>query len=82
MPEIEHLHLNFQLLNNTRSDSIFLRKAINYNVVKNIMLNRFVHLNGMIKKDWMNLSIESYKIKCKLLFLSVNSDANHTTEHL
>ena len=31
--------------------------------------NRFHDLNNMIDKQWLNLSLETYKIKCKALFL-------------
>ena len=30
---------------------------------------RFFYLNGKIELDWLNLSYNSYKIKCKNLFL-------------
>ena len=69
VPENEHLHMNFQLLNNTRSSTISFRRSQNYGVGKNILLNRFVHLNNMIEKGWLSLSLETYKIKCKEKFL-------------
>ena len=37
---------------------------------KNTMTNRLNLLNNKITYDWLNLSIETYKIKCKELFLS------------
>ena len=35
----------------------------------NILLNRLHILNNKIEKSWLNLSLESYKVKCKELFL-------------
>ena len=49
----------------------FLRQ--NYDTGKNILLNRFVHLNGKIEKSWLDLSLNSFKIRCKQLFLQSNS---------
>ena len=34
----------------------------------NILLNRLSHLNNKIEKFWLNLNINSFKIKCKKLF--------------
>ena len=36
----------------------------------NILVNRLTCINGLIKYDCMNLTMESYKIKCKTLFLT------------
>jgi hypothetical protein len=69
VPDLEHFHLNFQLLDNQRSNKLFFRKSINHEVGNNILLNRFVHLNNKIEKDWLNLSFLAYKIKCKVLLL-------------
>ena len=68
-PETEFVNLNFQLNQNPRLNhaNFFLRQ--NYDIGKNILLNRFVHLNGKIEKSWLNQCIETFKIKCKLLFL-------------
>ena len=48
---------------------IKFNKIQRHNVGKNILLNRFHDLNNLIFKQWMNLSLETYKIKCKALFL-------------
>ena len=44
---------------------------IQYEAGKNILLNRFAELNNKIDKSWLNLSLETYKVKCKSLFLGV-----------
>ena len=36
---------------------------------KNILLNRLHAINNKVEKHWINLSIDSYKVKCKELFL-------------
>ena len=69
IPELEHLHLNFQLVNNDRKIFLEFKKSLNFGVGKNILLNRFTHLNNLIEKDWLNLSFDSYKVKCKTIFL-------------
>ena len=43
-------------------------KRQNYDVGKNILLNRMHSLNNMIDKSWLNLSLDSFKVKCKNLF--------------
>ena len=68
-PEDEFLQLNFQLCDNQRSTKLVFIKRQNYEVGSNILLNRLHSLNNLIEKDWMDLSYNSYKIKCKELFL-------------
>ena len=47
---------------------------MNYDVGKNILLNRFCDLNDLIDKKWIELSMETFKIKCKDLFLKTTND--------
>ena len=72
--ENEFVHLNFQLYENERYTTLKFIKNQNYDIGKNILLNRFCDLNDLIDKMWMNLSLETYKIKCKALFLGTNND--------
>ena len=44
----------------------------NYESGKNILLNRFAHLNDKIEKSWLEQSMNTFKIKCKQLFLQTN----------
>jgi hypothetical protein len=69
VPHPEHFHLNFQLADNERCDCLVFVKNQKFKAGNNILINRFTDLNGMIKKDWLVLSLDSYKIKCKDLFL-------------
>ena len=36
----------------------------------NLLVNRMTCINGLINHDWMNPSLNSYKVKCKAIFLS------------
>ena len=39
-------------------------------VGKNLLVNRLTSINDTIKFDWQNLSLDSFKIKCKNIFLT------------
>ena len=66
----EMRNLNFQLADNERATKLNFIRIQKYDVGKNILLNRLHVLNGKIDKNWINLSIDSYKVKCKELFLT------------
>ena len=68
-PETEFINLNFQLNQNTRLVHTNFFSRQNYEIGNNILLNRLSHLNAKIKKSWMDLSLNTFKIKCKKLFL-------------
>ena len=70
--ENEFVHLNFQLYDNERGQNLVFLKEQTYDVGKNILLNRFTELNNLIDKDWLNLSLGTFKIKCKEIFLNDN----------
>ena len=40
-----------------------------YKIGSNLLHNRFTVLNGKIELDWLNLPFNSFKLKCKTLFL-------------
>ena len=42
----------------------------NYDSGRNFLLNRQSHLNGKIKKSWLEQSLDTFKIKFKELFLT------------
>ena len=60
----EFVQLNFQLLDNERISKINFIKRQNYDVWK----NRMHSLNNKIDKNWLDLSLNSFKLKCKDLF--------------
>ena len=63
------MSLNFQQHFNGRSNKLQFFTSYNYKVGQNLMVNRFRQLNNKIDYDWLNESFNSYKIKCKKLFL-------------
>ena len=67
--EDEFVQLNFQMYDNERNQKVTFLKIQRYDVGKNILLNRFYDLNNLIDKQWLEMSLETYKIKCKALFL-------------
>ena len=70
-PEQEFLNLNFQLNQNPRIQHANFFNRSNYESGKNILLNRLSHLNNKIPKDWLELSLDTFKVKCKTLFLQI-----------
>ena len=69
-PELEFVNLNFQLNQNPRIKHANFFTRQNYDTGKNIMLNRLSHLNDKILKSWLDLSLDTFKVKCKELFLT------------
>ena len=69
-PELEFVNLNFQLNQNPRIKHANFFTRQNYDTEKNIMLNRLSHLNDKILKSWLDLSLDTFKVKCKELFLT------------
>ena len=57
------------IADNDRSAKMSFFKRQKYDVGKNILVNRLHILNDKIEKNWINLKLDSYKIKCKELFL-------------
>ena len=41
---------------------------VSLKVGMNLISNRFYYLNGKIEMDWLNLSYNTYKVKCKNYF--------------
>ena len=72
-PETEFVQMNFQLNQNQRLNHANFFSRQNYESGKNILLNRLTHLNGKIEKSWLELSLNSFKVRCKQLFLLIAS---------
>ena len=64
------LRLNFQQNYNQRNEFVIITDTSMNRIGKNLMINRLNLINGKIKYDWLNLSFESYKLKCKETFLT------------
>ena len=71
-PELEFINLNFQFNQNTRMQHANFLDRHKYQAGQNILLNRLSHLNNKINKNWLELSLNTFKIKCKKLFLEHN----------
>ena len=69
-PEQEFMNMNFQFNQNERIEYANFFSRANYDQGKNILLNRLAHLNNKIPKSWLSLSFDTFKVKCKALFLS------------
>ena len=63
------LDLFFNQQFNNRRDTVYFVDTKSYKIGNNILANRFTILNGKIKFDWLNLPFNSYKLKCKEVFL-------------
>ena len=63
------MDLNVQQNFNDRNEYVNVVDASNLRVGGNILVNRLNILNDQIKYDWMNYSLDTYKVKCKNLFL-------------
>ena len=72
-PENEWIHLNQDIINTTRQQFFEVRLNHRLRVGKNALCNKLHDLNCKIPLDWLNLSVENYKIKCKNKFLSFNN---------
>ena len=72
VPEDEWLHLNDNIILTSRQTKFKCVKNNSLRIGLNCLANRFHHLNDMIPLAWLDVSFNSYKIKCKSLFLSYN----------
>ena len=67
-PTLDWVDLNFQQIFNQRNTTLNFVNSSNYKVGQNILCNRLTCLNNKIEQNWLNISKESFKIKCKNLF--------------
>ena len=72
-PETEFIQLNFQCNQNQRINHANFFTTQKYESGKNILLNRLAHINNKIEKSWLEHSLDTFKIKCKALFLTNNA---------
>ena len=69
-PKREWMDLNFQMINTRRQLYFEIQNTRNYVVGNNILINRFSCLNKKILLQDLDLSLESFKVKCKTMFLN------------
>ena len=62
--------MNSQQNFNGRNEMFHISDCSKLKIGKNIICNRLTVLNGLIKLDWLNLSLTSFKLKVKRTFLN------------
>ena len=70
-PSQDWLSLNFHQILTRRQTNFEIVKSMNFKVGYNMISNRLSTLNKQIPLQWLNLSLSSYKLKCKTLFLYI-----------
>ena len=64
------MDMNIQQNFNARSKMFHINDYSKLLVGRNIISNRLTVLNKQVELDWLNLSLNSFKLKIKDLFLS------------
>ena len=64
------LDMNVQQNFNARNKMFHINDTSRITVGKNILPNRLTALNNKVNLDWLNLSLISFKLKMKDLFLT------------
>ena len=64
------LDMNVQQNFNARCSFVKINDYSNLKIGKNIMTNRLGVLNNQIDYDWLNLSLNTFKLRCKALLLT------------
>ena len=64
------LDLNFQQNYGQRNKFVMIVDNSTHKVGRNNLINRLNTINGKGKYESLNLSLDSYKVKCKSLFLN------------
>ena len=63
--------MNVQQNFNGRNEMFQINDYSANRIGKNIICNRLNVLNGQIKLDWLNLSLNAFKLKAKSIFLMI-----------
>ena len=66
---LEWIHLNHNQILTSRQTHFEILKSNSLKVGLNALANRFAYINGKIELGWLNLSYETFKVKCKNLFI-------------
>ena len=64
------MNLNWNQSFNNRGTRVKLFDVSNVRVGRNILSNRLTVINNKIEYDWLNKSLNSFKLICKSLFLT------------
>ena len=68
-PTQDWIRLNINNINTTRQNKFCTHKTNRLKVGMNILSNRLGIINNVILLDWLNQSIDSFKVKTKKMFL-------------
>ena len=68
-PPLDWVALNFDQSTSRRQRFFNITPSGNYKIGNNILSNRLSVLNNKIELDWLNQSLQSFKITCKKNFL-------------
>ena len=66
---LDWISLNFDQILTTRQTTFQIIKSNNTKVGLNILNNRLAILNGKIPLNWLSVSLDTFKVHCKKLFL-------------
>ena len=69
MENVNWMDLNLQQNFNDRNNFVQIFETSKIIIGRNTLVNRFKCLNNTIEYDWLNLSLDTFKVKCKLKFL-------------
>ena len=67
----EWVNLNINQILTSRQTNFLIMKTNNNKVGLNILTNRLHILNGKIPLSWLNLTLSTFKVKCKQLLLGI-----------
>jgi hypothetical protein len=62
----------FSLDKHVKTNNFVIKMSGNTSIGHNILTNKFHCLNGKIPLNWLNKSMEAFKIACKNKFLTFN----------
>ena len=68
-PTNDWIDLNFNQINSSRQSNFQIIQKSNFKIGNNILGIRLQILNNKIPLEWLNLSLNSFKLKCKAKFL-------------
>ena len=66
---IEFVHLNQNQILTSRQTNFKTIKSNSFKVGINSLSNRLSHINNQIPLSWLNMSMDTFKVHCKKLFL-------------
>ena len=69
IPQLDWIDLNFQQTFTSRSETFKFFKTNNYKIGCNNICNRLHIINNKIQYNWVTESFDSFKLKCKGVFL-------------